>query len=357
MFIHGLVTWGSFALESTPDKNFMTYSLQSVAQNESVLKVSVNTPEGQIRTIIIPVSQLLFNISPRYNQNGEVISLTMAQKPELIKLYQELGYGNNADKVFIYPIFTQAAYDQNGFYDYYETKCDSKCLTVPIPYKIRGTYSSSITGAFALTTLGYSQLNDIDVDKNPDILKQYKRVIVLHNEYVTKKEFDAITSHPDVIYFYPNSLYAEVKTDYDTNTITLVRGHGYPEPSIVSGFNWNPKNSKFEFDPECNNWSFYTGQKNATLLNCYPEYRLLYDSELLRYLQTPDPTDIPTDISRWVRYGDQLRAHILLVDFDIEGDYIPKWVSNPAQWTISGDISRVEFAHLLTYLSENKIIK
>jgi hypothetical protein len=54
--------------------------------------------------------------------------------------------------------------------------------------------------------------------------KYHDRVIVLPNEYVTKKEFDAIASHPDMIFLYPNALYAEVKTDYASNTITLVRG-------------------------------------------------------------------------------------------------------------------------------------
>ncbi|SMH72213.1 hypothetical protein [Candidatus Nitrosotalea okcheonensis] len=37
----------------------------------------------------------------------------------------------------------------------------------------------------------------------------------MHNEYVTKKEFDAITSHPDVIFLYPDALYAQVRTNYD----------------------------------------------------------------------------------------------------------------------------------------------
>ena len=67
-------------------------------------------------------------------------------------------------------------------------------------------------------------MKDEDVDKNPDILKQYKRIIVLHNEYVTKKEFDAITSHPDVVFLYPNALYAQVEANYTSNTITLVHG-------------------------------------------------------------------------------------------------------------------------------------
>jgi hypothetical protein len=36
--------------------------------------------------------------------------------------------------------------------------------------------------------------------------------------------------------FYPNSLYAKVSIDYWNNTVTLVRGHGYPYSSIGNGF-------------------------------------------------------------------------------------------------------------------------
>ena len=37
---------------------------------------------------------------------------------------------------------------------------------------------------------------------------------MLHNEYVTRPMFDAITSHPNVIYLYPNALYAEIEVNY-----------------------------------------------------------------------------------------------------------------------------------------------
>ncbi|KFI21105.1 hypothetical protein HW44_17400, partial [Nitrosococcus oceani] len=131
-----------------------------------------------------------------------------------------------------------------GFYDYYNKKCDTSCLTVSIPKKISGSYSSSITAAFALTLLNYSSINDIDVDKNPDMLKKYDKVIVLHNEYVTQREFDAITHHPNVVYLFPNALYAKVNTDYKKSTITLAKGHGYPDKNTRNGFGWKNDNSK-----------------------------------------------------------------------------------------------------------------
>ena len=79
-------------------------------------------------------------------------------------------------------------------------------------------------GHQALSLLGYSSITDIEIDKDPSILQQFDKVIMLHNEYVTRAMFDAITSHPNVIYLYPNALYAEIEVDYIDETITLIRG-------------------------------------------------------------------------------------------------------------------------------------
>ena len=81
---------------------------------------------------------------------------------------------------------------------------------------------------------------------------------MLHNEYVTRTMFDAITSHPNVIYLYPNALYAEIEVDYDNNTITLIRGHNYPESEIVNGFDWEFENTHpYEYDDTCLDMEFY----------------------------------------------------------------------------------------------------
>ena len=40
-------------------------------------------------------------------------------KQEYFGLYQKLRYNSLSNTVFVYPLFTQAAYDHNGFYDYY----------------------------------------------------------------------------------------------------------------------------------------------------------------------------------------------------------------------------------------------
>ena len=278
----GLVT-DSYAqkvskIQHVSDKSFVT------TEDHNSINFTANIG-GKSVVISLPISKLLFK--PVLNASGSVnthsASIIFKQKPELSNMYHEIGWYHMSQKaVFVYPIFTQAAYDKNGFYDYYAKTCDTKCLTVPIPNKISSHYTSSARGATALTLLYYPHITDIDIDKNPDILKKYDKVILLHNEYVTKREFDAITKHPNVVYLYPNALYAQVNVDYAKNTITLVKGHGYQ--NVNNAFGWKYDASKSEYDFDCNNWKF-NKIPNGKALSCYPEYRLLTDKDLLNAIK------------------------------------------------------------------------
>ena len=194
--------------------------------------------------------------------------------------YNEVAVWNDPQKsVVVYPYFTSIAYAEQGFYDYYAGYCDS-CTTTkfkpPIPL-----YTSSGVGHQALSLLGYSSITDMDIDKDPSILEQFDKVILLHNEYVTRTMFDAITSHPNVLYLYPNALYAEIEVDYVNETITLIRGHNYPEAEITNGFDWEFDNTHpYEFDSVCQSLELYPIE-NGRMTNCYPENVFLRDSEQL----------------------------------------------------------------------------
>jgi len=191
----------------------------------------------------------------------------------------------NENVAFIVPIFTGSAYSENGFYDYFEKKCDEKCLTTEIisAEMLKGT--SSDHAVKILYLLGYNAISDIEVEKNPNILEKYDKIILLHNEYVTKTMFDAITNHPKVIYLYPNALYAEISYNEFYETISLVRGHGYPNDEIVNGFDWEYDNTHpFEFDSECIDWEFYK-IPNGIMLNCYPEEIIWHDELLLKTIK------------------------------------------------------------------------
>ena len=208
-------------------------------------------------------------------------SLFLGLNPNKMDLYNEVAVWNDPQKsVVVYPYFTSIAYAEQGFYDYYAGYCDS-CTTTkfkpPIPL-----YTSSGVGHQALSLLGYSSITDMDIDKDPSILEQFDKVILLHNEYVTRTMFDAITSHPNVLYLYPNALYAEIEVDYVNETITLIRGHNYPEAEITNGFDWEFDNTHpYEYDSVCLDLRIYE-IKNGWMTTCYPELimkgdRIMFD--------------------------------------------------------------------------------
>ena len=220
-------------------------------------------------------------------------SSAIALNPNNIDLYDELEIWDDPQKVaVVYPIFTASAYqgsdpvvtsEERGFYAYYQGRCDD-CTTVKMISDSnleKLTYSASGMGIQVLDLLGYTTLTDIDIDQNPNILKEFDTIVVLHNEYVTRTMFDAITSHDNVIYLYPNALYAEIEVNYVDETITLIRGHNYPEPEITNGFDWEFDNTHpYEYDNTCHHIELYK-IKNGWMTNCYPENIFLQNTQKL----------------------------------------------------------------------------
>jgi hypothetical protein len=220
--------------------------------------------------------------------NGKQIPMkaTFQLKPDLSDTYSEIGVYDKKNKpLFIIPLFTASTYSKNGFYDFYNGKCDERCLTTKIVSIGELGEQSSANAVKVLELLGYDSITDIELDKNPNILSKYDKVIVLHSEYVTKNMFDVITSHPNVIYLYPNALYAEISTNYQDDTISLIRGHGYPESKIDNGFDWEFDNTRpYESDKKCESWEFYD-ISNGKMLNCYPEQKIWKDENFLKTLK------------------------------------------------------------------------
>ncbi len=223
--------------------------------------------------------------------NSKLIDIYFNFKTENSERYESLK--NSSNSVVVVPTFTFTAYTEPGFYTFYRGDCneeyhgmlfrDSDCLTTSINYDKPSDFTASTLGINILHLLDYPLITDIDVDKNPEILSNYEKIIILHNEYVTSEMFDAITSHPNVVYLYPNALYAEIDVNYNDNTISLIRGHNYPDPLIRNGFDWIYDNSLLEYDFECTDWKFEK-ISNGYMLNCYPEYAIYSDELLLRTL-------------------------------------------------------------------------
>ena len=192
----------------------------------------------------------------------------------------------NPNTIVIYPTFTSAAYSNPGFYTYFAGACDESCITDLSFANPELKYTSSGMGTQLLRTLGYNFISDVDVDKNPEILKNYDTLILLHNEYVTKEMFNAITAHPNIIFLYPNALYAEIEVNHDDQTMTLIRGHNYPQPEIKNGFDYAIEEEfhKYEYDAECLDWKF-SKFENGYALNCYPDAVIWDNPEILGQLK------------------------------------------------------------------------
>jgi len=237
---------------------------------------------------LVFVSSSFFEV---YGRNGDCLidlndgiskwkSTMLGLHPDKMDQYNEVALWNDPQSaVVVYPYFTYAAYQQQGFYNYFRGDCDD-CTTTKFAQP-ESQYTSSGKAHQALTMLGYHSITDIEIDKNPGILQQFDKVIILHNEYVTRAMFDAITSHPNVIYLYPNALYAEIEVNYVDQTITLIRGHNYPEQEITNGFDWPFDNTHpYEYDNLCLDMEFYfIGE--AWMANCYPENLFLVNTEQL----------------------------------------------------------------------------
>ena len=226
-------------------------------------------------------------------EGGEQVwkSLLLGLNPNKFDMYNEVAVWNDPQKTaVVYPYFTYVAYNEPGFYTYYRGDCDRCTTTKFAPSSLlNNEYVTSGLGHQALTLLGYTALSDEEIDMNPSILQQFDKVIMLHNEYVTRAMFDAITNHPNVFYLYPNALYAEIEVDYIDETITLIRGHNYPEPEIINGFDWEFDNTHpYEYDSLCLELKIYQIEKGR-MTNCYPENLFLQNTgqlfNLLKFIK------------------------------------------------------------------------
>ena len=276
---------GAFSFISSDENLEISEDVEIVQYEEPGKLIQTNVPS-------------LFKVMAYENDfemiNGEKIWRDVYYELDESKMmiYDELK--NNKKSVVVFPIFTAAAYSEPGFYTFYRGDCDQEfhgvlfrdddCLTVKLEEEYSPLFTSSANGVQVLNLLDYEIITDITIHQNPEILLQYEKIILLHNEYVTSTQFDAIISHPNVIYLYPNALYAEIDFDEDLWEISLIRGHNYPDPLIRNGFDWKFDNSLEEYDVTCEDMKF-SKIDNGWMLNCYPENILHKSKELLKQIR------------------------------------------------------------------------
>ena len=288
--------WSEDLIEDTDFVNGIEYLIKNQIigiDNRGILgeveleDVTFSTSWQIDKKFLVFASSSFFEIYGKYGDCtvgdfGNIIwrSLSLGLNPNKMDMYNEVAVWNDPQNaVVVFPYFTSVAYSEPGFYTYFRGECDD-CITTKFAQPTV-LYTSSGIGHQALTLLGYPTISDIEIDRNPSILQQFDKVIMLHNEYVTRTMFDAITNHPNVFYLYPNALYAEIEVNYADQTITLIRGHNYPEPEITNGFDWEFDNTHpYEFDSNCFDMLVYPIE-NGFMTTCYPENVFLQNSEQL----------------------------------------------------------------------------
>lgn len=215
---------------------------------------------------IVYSATLLLQPKPDYFTQEEIVQHTFLMHPILV----------------IKPLLTANAYTSPGFYDYYKGNCDESCLTVQINKDAKYDYQSSKNLIDIFTQLNAKMITDYELHQNTDILKDYERIVVLHNEYVTFEIFTALQEHPNVIYLYPNALYGWVQLNGDQ--MTLIRGHNYPYDFVTNGFVWEHDNSELELDNKCKDLQWIK-IPNGYQLNCYPEKQILNHKEVFDFIR------------------------------------------------------------------------
>ena len=242
---------------------------------------TLNVPRPESETLVdLSSPQIIFKLYGKTSDkivNNTYSRIIIQPRDDAEPLYSHLRNTDNST-IAVYPSFTRTAYSPGGLANHYLAGCEN-CITSRIIYDDDGAYAEGHTAYQVLKILGYDFITDVDIDKNPEILSNYDRVILLHNEYATQNMFDAITSHPNVVYLYPGALSIKTNADYVAEQLLLVRGNGYPDASVGNGFDWEYDNSNFTQDTACQNWEFVRID-NGHMLNCYPE-SIIHISPLL----------------------------------------------------------------------------
>jgi plastocyanin len=146
------------------------------------------------------------------------------------------------------PVFTSGAYNDGGFYQFYPkyanvsdgttVKTDLDLLTSQIPdnnIESKKMTQFLLNHLSALTNMTVYDISDEDVDAGyifePDGSNAFDVLFLLHNEYVTDKEYNNfkrfVSNGGTIVFLDGNVLYAEVQYDNDMHTVTLVKGHDW----------------------------------------------------------------------------------------------------------------------------------
>jgi hypothetical protein len=158
-------------------------------------------------------------------------------------------FGVGVDVALVLPSFTAAAYNNHNFYSFYRKYANVQYgtnVTTDLGMLYASVSKNTGTSAFAMLDLlqnlkwvtpqsNITVITDADVDSGNLFLKNgsngYDVVILGHQEYVTQREYDNfkrfVSNGGTMIILDGNVFYAQVDYDNSTQTIRLVKGHGW----------------------------------------------------------------------------------------------------------------------------------
>ena len=179
----------------------------------------------------------------------------------------QTAFSNESKRIaLIKNVFTFAAYQNDSFYNFYDlyspemfdraynglntTITDNLYLLKdraipqgPFPFYLHPEYNDIpyISYAYLISDLVHKNnhsmvnLTDVDVDQGKiffeDGRNAFDVLILLHNEYVSQTEYDNlkkfVANGGTILFTEGNVLYAEVKYNSTSNTVSLVKGHDW----------------------------------------------------------------------------------------------------------------------------------
>ena len=236
-------------------------------------------------SIVVIASILLssgLELNDAQDTSPEVVAPLVQDEP--ISIIDKLKFTDKSVLV-VAPLLTANAYAEPGFYTYFRGECDESCISVQIDGKVPFRYTSSNNALVFFINLGIPLIDDYTASLNPEILDEYEKIIMLHNEYVTIEFYETIIKHQNVYFMYPNALYAEI--ELVDGVMTLIRGHDFPPGAELcegNGFCWEFENTRpDEYDLECIDFE-WRQIDNGYQLNCYPEVVIFEKPEIADFI-------------------------------------------------------------------------
>jgi N,N-dimethylformamidase beta subunit-like protein len=244
------------SLSKSNNNLYIAWDANTAANNEEIFFRQI-TAAMTTKTTIINHSLLYDNNKPSIIHLKEIGSNNTIISENANNNNKDIGTTAASNIAIIEPTFTAAAYD-NAFYIFYRLYANTTFGTNIT--KHIGLLSNTITNETIannaiikssqaamdylvshiqwlmpksnITVLADEDVHNGYIFKKEDGNKNIYDVIILgHQEYVTQKEYDYlkkfVTNGGTLFLMDSNALYAEVKYDNKTNTVTMAKGHSW----------------------------------------------------------------------------------------------------------------------------------